>query len=77
MPYGAPLWGGWWIVPLIMLGFVVVAALTMRSFMGGGACGHTAARSGGDDALDIARRRYAAGEITREQYEEMRRDLDR
>ena len=77
MPYGPVLWGGWWIFPLIMLGFMVVAVLTMRSFMGGGACGHTVARPGGGDALDIVRRRYAAGEITREQYEEIRRSLDR
>ena len=26
--------------------------------------------------LDILKRRYASGEITREQYEQMRRDLE-
>jgi len=31
--------------------------------------------SGTESALDILMRRYAAGEITREQYEQMRRDL--
>jgi uncharacterized membrane protein len=29
-----------------------------------------------ESALDIVRRRYAAGELTREQYEQMRRDLE-
>lgn len=33
-------------------------------------------RQGGDSALDILRMRYARGEITRAQYEEMRRDLE-
>jgi putative membrane protein len=32
-------------------------------------------RSDGDSPLDIARRRYASGEITREQFEQLRRDL--
>jgi uncharacterized membrane protein len=27
--------------------------------------------------VDVLKRRYAAGEITREQYEQMRNDLDR
>jgi putative membrane protein len=30
-----------------------------------------------DTPLDTLRRRYAAGEITREQYEQMRKDLER
>lgn len=30
---------------------------------------------GEDSPLDIARRRYASGEITREQYEQLRQDL--
>ncbi len=29
----------------------------------------------GEDALEILRRRYAQGEITREQFEQMKRDL--
>jgi uncharacterized membrane protein len=34
------------------------------------------ARGGASDRpIDIARRRYAAGEITKEQYEELRHDL--
>jgi uncharacterized membrane protein len=29
----------------------------------------------GESALDIAKRRYAAGEISREEFDQMRRDL--
>lgn len=32
-------------------------------------------RSSQEDALDILRRRYASGEITKEQFDEMRRDI--
>ncbi|MDO8674454.1 MAG: SHOCT domain-containing protein [Dehalococcoidia bacterium] len=35
-----------------------------------------AATNGGKGALDILKDRYARGEITREQYEQMRRDLE-
>ena len=38
--------------------------------------GPPAARPGEESAEDILRRRYAAGEITREQFEQMRRDLE-
>jgi putative membrane protein len=35
----------------------------------------SSARSIPESALDILKRRYAAGELTREQYEQMRKDL--
>ena len=38
--------------------------------------GEGPASSPGDSALEIARRRYAAGEISREQFEQLRRDLE-
>ena len=60
-----------------MLGFMVVAVLVMRSFMGVGGCGHAITRAGDGDALEILRRRYAAGEVTPEQFEEMRCNLRR
>jgi putative membrane protein len=68
-------WGGWgwgmgfggifmilfWV--LIALGIV---ALVKWLFSAGGS---------GKSALDILKERYAKGEIDREQYEQMRRDL--
>jgi len=53
-----------WIALLVVVAFVVVRAL-----------GTASTRPGPDTPLDILKRRYAAGEITREQYEQMRRDL--
>jgi putative membrane protein len=53
---------------LILLG---IMALARWLFYSGGP------RSGsGRSALDILKERYARGEITREQYELMRRDLE-
>ncbi|MBI3993730.1 MAG: SHOCT domain-containing protein [Candidatus Lambdaproteobacteria bacterium] len=66
--------GGWgwgmgfgWLIPLVIIGLVVWAVVT-------------ATRSGqshrGDSALGILKERYARGEIDRETYQAMRRDLE-
>ena len=78
-PYGCC--GGWgwmmmaggWIVMLVFLGLIIagivflVRALTNRPVVG---------RPGQDSALEVLRRRYVAGEITKEQFEDMKRTLD-
>lgn len=67
---------GWWMLwgGLMMLlfwgGLAVVAAWVIRSLV-------NSERESGDDSLAIARRRYASGEITREQFEQLRDDLSR
>ena len=62
-PGGGPMWGFGWILPmLIIMGFVY---LMMRLRHG----------SKGDRALSVLRERYAKGEITKEQFETMRKDL--
>lgn len=75
-------WGGWgwgmgfggifmilfWAV--IILGIV---ALVKWLFSAGGSAG---SGSPGKSALDVLKERYARGEVTREQYEQMRRDLE-
>lgn len=75
MPYGPVFWG-WWLFPVMMLIMMVVGLLIMRSFMGWGAHDHSSTMRG-DEALDLLKRRYAAGEVTTEQFEEMRRNLGR
>jgi len=74
-------WGdgmsGWWMVlgsiwmllfwgGLIILVIWGIKKLSQRDGGGGG---------GGRSALDIARERYARGEITKEQFEQMKKDL--
>jgi putative membrane protein len=67
-------WGlGMGVGGLAMLAFwgaLIVGVVLVARSLGGGQGGR------GDAApLDIAKRRYAAGEITRDQYEQLRKDL--
>jgi uncharacterized membrane protein len=48
---------------------LVISALRTSPRRGGGASGRE------PDALEIARRRYARGEISKEQFEQLKRDL--
>jgi putative membrane protein len=70
--------GGWWMWIVWIVGFILFVFLIFVLVSG--------FRNGGRGAppppphetpLDILKRRYAAGEITREQYEQMRQDLER
>lgn len=76
-------WGGWmwgagmWLGGLVMLTFwgaLIVGAVLVVRLLGG--------LHGGDERgastvpLEILKRRYANGEITREQYDQMRKDLE-
>jgi putative membrane protein len=58
-----------WMV--VFWGAIVALIIWGVSRFAGGAGG----RSDGESPLEIARRRYARGEITREQFEQLRRDL--
>ena len=69
-------WGGGWGMPFFGLGplllIVIVVAAVIFLMRQGRATG-----SGplGPTAREILDRRYAAGEISKEQYEQMKRDL--
>ena len=74
--------GGWgwgqamglgWLAMLAFWGAVIVGIILLVRTLGDPAGASTARRE--DDALAILRRRYASGELTREQYEQMRQDL--
>ncbi len=71
-------------IPIVLV-IVVVGYFLLRGSscygMGGGCCGssnYERYASHGDraDAAAILRQRYARGEISREQFEQMRRDID-
>ena len=69
--------GGWHVGAIIMLvlllvivGLVVWGVMTLVKHSA------SASRSMGEgDALDIAKRRYARGEITKEQFDQIKKDL--
>jgi len=60
-----------WLVPLIIFGIAVV--LVARWLSGRG--GHENDSRGGNTAVRILEERYAKGEITKEQFERMKKDL--
>jgi putative membrane protein len=73
-------WDGWgwgpgfgWIFMLLFWGLIIFGLLALARwlFSSGGSGGGT-----GRSPLDTLKERYARGEITREQYEQMRRDLE-
>ena len=73
--WGWVLIGGLWI-GLIVLGVLILA----RLFPTGGSDNSAGPATGrrdaeADDPLAIVRRRYARGELTKEEYETMRHDL--
>ncbi len=62
-------WLGWPLGPLVMLVFWVVLVVAVVVFL------RRVGRAGSDSALEILRTRYARGELSREDFETMRRDL--
>jgi putative membrane protein len=74
--------GGWGVglgVLLLVVLFILFAVwLSHRPGMraiGGGCCTPVGTYTSGRNALDIAKERYARGEITKDQYEQIKRDL--
>ena len=64
----------WWIFPLI---FLVLMVVFMVFMMRGGMCGGSHKTSGSAETpRETLDRRYARGEITREEYQQMRKDLE-
>ena len=79
--YGMPMmgWGGGWMMGAGVIGFVLVCFLVMMAFRctAWGPWGHRMGYWGGGplEAEEILRQRYARGEVTKEQYDQMLRDL--
>jgi putative membrane protein len=64
-------WGGAWIMWLFFAILVILLIyLFVRGFGAGGS-----PLAGNETPLDILKKRYARGEITREQFDEMKKDL--
>jgi putative membrane protein len=63
-----------WLMMLAFWGALIAGAVLLFRAVASGS--HAQARTG-ETALDVLKRRFAAGEVTREQYEEMRQVLEK
>ncbi len=68
--------GGWWMLAIMIVfwGLVIwgIVALVRRT-SGNGCCGSNLQHS--ESALDILKKRYARGEVTKEEFEEKKKAL--
>ena len=80
MPYYGYPWFGWWFFPFGFIFFLLFLFFIFRVvFWGwGGGWGRRRRYWYGyyGDAREIVRQRYARGEITKEQFDQMNRDLE-
>jgi len=67
-------WGLGWIFPLVIWGAIVTGIVFLVRAAGQGRGG--AQSQAGMTAIDILKKCYARGEITREEFEAMKRDVE-
>ena len=70
--YGMMGGGGWWFVPIlviIFLGLIIWAVVALIRGQSG------SQNTGADSAPEILKRRYARGDIDKEEYEQKKKDL--
>lgn len=80
MPWGGGRFIGWPGMVVMMLGMVffwLAVILGIALLVGWVIQASRGPSVGGEDPLEIARRRYARGEISRDEYERLRDDLGR
>ncbi|MFH1757556.1 MAG: SHOCT domain-containing protein [Pseudomonadota bacterium] len=71
-------WGMGWFGMLVMLAFwvlVIIGLVFLIKWLVQASKGDRGVSSGGSNALDILKVRYAKGEITKEEFNQMKQDL--
>ena len=72
---------GWWALPMLLMvlfwaAIIAAAVIAVRWLAQSDRSRDNNAKQGSDRSLEILRERYARGEISREEYEQMRKDLE-
>jgi putative membrane protein len=68
-------WFGHILMIVFLVAVIVGIIFLIRSVVGSSRTGGQGVSHGGDTALDILRKRYARGEINKQEFEEKKRDL--
>jgi len=69
-------WYGWWFpLPWIFIPLIFLAFFSIRWFLWGGWRGGLYYRWYNDPAIEIVKQRFARGEITKDQFDQMVKDL--
>ncbi len=72
-------WHTWWVFPMFMpIFWLVIIGLCLYFIFGRHKARHPWVPGRGfedDTALDILKKRYAKGEITKDEFEQMKRDI--
>ncbi len=71
MMNGYGMGGGWWILWLIFWILVIIGLILLIKYLWEGG----AAKREPESALEILQKRYARGEISKEEFEEKKKDL--
>lgn len=73
-------WGGWLMGGLMMLlfwgGLILLIVLAVRAFARSGNSSQIQTTHGSVSALEILKNRYARGELSKEEFETIRHDLE-
>lgn len=74
---GGDFGGGWWwmVIPMVLVPILVIWAI-VALVRGVSWTGGHGVSGGSESALEVLRKRYARGDINKQEFEEKRRDLE-
>ena len=75
---GASWCGGWWIFPIIACVVMMVVCFGVfgrKGFKLPWRCGDSEENTDSERPLDVLKKRYAKSEITKEEFDQMKKDL--